>query len=409
LFVAVAVVAVAGWAVPASGFYFDIWGTSADGSMNSSAGYSNGGSSPIVRLSKSYQQMTYLAFNGPSDGADGVPLGWPGDTGDGALLADWLVGKKAFAAALYFRNATDGTCDPYAAPGSYLNDPVTILGFRCANEGEFSDRDLAGPIAAGTFDNPGAGAGDMAGPGWRLGAPYVFWPATGKTGYSQNGDINTADPQAQYYRVSYMDSLHPGEDVKVGQPWFGTTGYGGFSTNSGLPGAGRWAFDWLVERSDAHLVNSSSITEADCTGTAGELEPRDLAGDLDYGGGWFAERIDRRIIQALATPSDMTGMFECKGLVLHSTASPTLLNTGIFMREAGDGENAPYLAILATIQGDVNNDGCVDVADLLWIVQYFGSVFPPYEPDPDMDLNCDGYIDVVDLLILVENFGLCAE
>lgn len=170
-----------------------------------------------------------------------------------------------------------------------------------------------------------------------------------------------------------MDSLHPGEEVKVGQPWFGMTGYGGFSANPGQPGAGRWAFDWLVQNSDAHLVNSSSISEADCTGIAGELEPRDLAGDLDFGEGWFAKRIDRRIIQALVTPSEVTGVFECKGLVLHSTGSPWQLNNGIYMREAGNGENAAYLAILATIQGD---DGYVDVADLLTLVENFGQCAP---------------------------------
>lgn len=161
LLVAVAVMAVAGWTVPACGYWFDIWGASADGSMSFSAGYSNGGSSPIVRLSKHDHFMTYLAFNGPSDGPDGVPLGWAGDTGDGVLLADWLIGKKAFGAVLYFRSATSGTCDPYAAPGTFLNAPVTVLGFRCANEGEFTDHDLAGSPLGGTFDNPDVGAGKM--------------------------------------------------------------------------------------------------------------------------------------------------------------------------------------------------------------------------------------------------------
>ncbi len=69
-------------------------------------------------------------------------------------------------------------------------------------------------------------------------------------------------------------------------PAFGTTGFQGRSTNAaGLPGSGWYAFTWLVQKSDAMLVNSTTLTEADCSGLAGGDEPRDTAPDLNFGKG----------------------------------------------------------------------------------------------------------------------------
>jgi len=55
--------------------------------------------------------------------------------------------------------------------------------------------------------------------------------------------------------------------------------------------------------------------------------------------------------------------------------------------------------------GDVDGDGHVDVVDLLYLVDAFGSVTGDANYDPRCDFNSDGGVDVVDLLILVENFG----
>jgi hypothetical protein len=60
------------------------------------------------------------------------------------------------------------------------------------------------------------------------------------------------------------------------------------------------------------------------------------------------------------------------------------------------------------IPGDVNGDGQVDVVDLLWLVDAFGS----YSGDANWlgacDFNGDGAVDVVDLLDMVFNFGYSA-
>ena len=65
---------------------------------------------------------------------------------------------------------------------------------------------------------------------------------------------------------------------------------------------------------------------------------------------------------------------------------------------------ADLIAKLEKITGDINGDGVVDMADVLLLVQAFGT----YSGDPlysaDCDLNIDGMVDVVDLLILVYNW-----
>jgi hypothetical protein len=58
-----------------------------------------------------------------------------------------------------------------------------------------------------------------------------------------------------------------------------------------------------------------------------------------------------------------------------------------------------------TWTGDSNQDGYVDVVDLLTLVYAFGT----YAGDPTYDATCDfnhdGAVDVVDLLDIVYNFG----
>ena len=52
-------------------------------------------------------------------------------------------------------------------------------------------------------------------------------------------------------------------------------------------------------------------------------------------------------------------------------------------------------------QGDINNDGEVDVSDLLTIIAAWGS------DDPLADVDDDGIVGVSDLLIAIGNWGIC--
>jgi 3',5'-cyclic AMP phosphodiesterase CpdA len=58
-----------------------------------------------------------------------------------------------------------------------------------------------------------------------------------------------------------------------------------------------------------------------------------------------------------------------------------------------------------TMAGDVDGDGHVDVVDLLYLVDAFGSVPGDLNYSVACDFNRDDSVDVVDLLMLVENFG----
>lgn len=71
----------------------------------------------------------------------------------------------------------------------------------------------------------------------------------------------------------------------------------------------------------------------------------------------------------------------------------------------GKGKNRISITAPAGLVGDVNGDGSVDVVDLLYFVDAFGSVAGDATYDPRCDFNNDGGVDVVDLLMLVENFG----
>ena len=55
----------------------------------------------------------------------------------------------------------------------------------------------------------------------------------------------------------------------------------------------------------------------------------------------------------------------------------------------------------ATLPGDVDGDGHVNVVDLLCLVDAFGSVLGDANYDARCDFNRDGDVDVVDLLILM--------
>jgi hypothetical protein len=57
------------------------------------------------------------------------------------------------------------------------------------------------------------------------------------------------------------------------------------------------------------------------------------------------------------------------------------------------------------LMGDVNDDGKVDITDLVLLIKAFGSY--PGRPrwNPNTDLNGDGKVDIIDLILLIKNYG----
>jgi hypothetical protein len=81
---------------------------------------------------------------------------------------------------------------------------------------------------------------------------------------------------------------------------------------------------------------------------------------------------------------------------------PATINTG---------SGTPPIVDMGAYEGphvfcDVNDDGGVDVVDLLYFVDAFGAVRGDAVYDARCDFNKDDGVDVVDLLIFVDNFGL---
>jgi formylglycine-generating enzyme required for sulfatase activity len=65
------------------------------------------------------------------------------------------------------------------------------------------------------------------------------------------------------------------------------------------------------------------------------------------------------------------------------------------------------LRVVCLLRADVNHDSCVDVTDLLYFVDAFGTCVGDPDYNCHCDFNHDGCVDVTDLLDLVYDFGRC--
>jgi len=60
----------------------------------------------------------------------------------------------------------------------------------------------------------------------------------------------------------------------------------------------------------------------------------------------------------------------------------------------------------ASLAGDVNEDGVVDIYDLTLVAKAYGSAVGQPEYDPELDITKDGRVDIRDLAIVCRNYGL---
>ena len=77
-----------------------------------------------------------------------------------------------------------------------------------------------------------------------------------------------------------------------------------------------------------------------------------------------------------------------------------------------DAEHPSYIAlpmVSAGMLGDVNNDGTVDIFDVVTVSVAFGS--EPGDPNWNQaaDLNNDNIVDIFDVVTVTSNFGKSAE
>jgi hypothetical protein len=91
------------------------------------------------------------------------------------------------------------------------------------------------------------------------------------------------------------------------------------------------------------------------------------------------------------------GLYSLRGTIGQPAVG--VLNGGSYTLTGG------FWAVPPGKPADVNSDDAVDVVDLLYIVDSFGTVEGDPLYNPACDFNDDGAVDVVDLLILVDFFG----
>ncbi|MCL6534796.1 MAG: hypothetical protein K6U77_01885 [Armatimonadetes bacterium] len=89
------------------------------------------------------------------------------------------------------------------------------------------------------------------------------------------------------------------------------------------------------------------------------------------------------------------GMFEMGGTVGQHDAHEELYFPGANFLNGGF-----WFEPCWTSNGDVDGDGCVDDADLLFVLFNFGNMGQHLA-----DVNCDEMVDDADLLIVLFNFG----
>jgi len=68
--------------------------------------------------------------------------------------------------------------------------------------------------------------------------------------------------------------------------------------------------------------------------------------------------------------------------------------------DGGMGTDTAIVTVIAS--GDVNNDGCIDISDLVLVTQHWGETGPPGRILEDA--NCDGVIDISDLVIVAQHW-----
>ena len=100
-------------------------------------------------------------------------------------------------------------------------------------------------------------------------------------------------------------------------------------------------------------------------------------------------------VQATAVPAGGKWAFVCWSGALTGSTNPASV-----VMDADKTVTAIF-----RVPGDVTGEGDVDVVDLLYFVDAFGSVSGDANYDVWCDFNRDDGVDVVDLLTLVENFG----
>jgi hypothetical protein len=88
-----------------------------------------------------------------------------------------------------------------------------------------------------------------------------------------------------------------------------------------------------------------------------------------------------------------------------NTVAEASMTFQVTVNDGKGGVISDSVNVRARIMADANLDDAVDVVDLLYLVEAFGTAVGDPTYNAMCDFNSDGYVDVVDLLYLVGTFG----
>jgi hypothetical protein len=449
----------------AMGWFHDYFPVGADGSLGyySTTGSHEGYSAQAdgdCRFAMSSANYGFLDFRyGISDGFDKARDGHAPDKGDGwtfrqtytspwwnytgVTSPSWFADKMVVNAYLYIKSEP-GTawCDVTAASGTYISDPITVLGLRCGNLGGFNDRGYndSGALAAfgsagATYDAAYLYPGQMSGPAWRIGIPAAGRDVNNHGIYSQLGDVGTSGTVSggaiaitmDYWKTSVKE---PNANLQSKVLQAGTSpfdpesdGFGGWSgVTAGATGAEMFAIKWLVRNSTAHLANSTYLDNAHCaegfSGDGGTVDPRNASLMAPLLTGWFAVPMDRAIVELMAAKDDAgspPGASDAaggvKGLILVGTSTSIGAAAGqtFGAKDQGSGVKCAYLDLRATYKGDCSGssgqDAIVNSLDVSYMASHWNVAKPNALYVEVCDFNEDGRTNTIDLSQMAANWN----
>lgn len=194
---------------------------------------------------------------------------------------------------------------------------------------------------------------------------------------------------AMYDEVISVGSLHPDDSV-----W----GYSGRAKVDVVAPSGRSNEHpiWTIDSMDS-LGYNNQYHNLQCG------EPNDMDYNCKFGGTSAAQPMVAGIAALILSVKPELTRQELYGIIENSAERDLYVNiTNPPYQEYGYGMASPYRALLAISRGDVNNDGDINILDIMYLQEFkFSGGAEPIPEESMGDVNCDGIVNVLDIIYLI--------